>query len=381
MDRPSAAGTNSGDANTAFVYDGKLSELLGIFLVNLPLTIITFGIFHCWAVTRMRCYLWSHTRFEGTPFRYTGTGKELLQGFVLALLLLILLFASAAVVEEALKTSHPIQARLPFVTAFVGTVVLFGGTRFAAQRYRLSHTEWCGISGGMDGSALRYGANWMIYLLVCVVTLAQAVPWMQVGLARARIDASHFGSAEFRHEGRWWPLYLSWLAMIFGHIVLIGVIVAIVAGFEAPWLAHVLLGKSSGPIAHAVGFQVTPAVVGGLVFLLGSAMLVTSYQAKRRLLILGNITALVHGRFRNETLQFGTTAEVDGLTWLVFTNLAIMMVTLGLGLPVVLHRNANFMARTTYVTGIFDANTLAQGTMAPATLDDGFVQTLDPGIV
>ncbi len=110
-------------------------------------------------------------------------------------------------------------------------------------------------------------------------------------------------------------------------------------------------------------------------------MLATSYHARRLRLLVGNITALVHGRFRNETLQFGTTAEVDGLTWLVFTNLAIMMVTLGLGLPVVLHRNANFMARTTYVTGIFDANTLAQGTMAPATLDDGFVQTLDPGIV
>ncbi len=269
MDGLSAAGVKSEDARTVFVYDGKLSELFGIFLVNLPLTIITFGIFHCWAVTRMRRYLWSHVRFEGTPFRYTGTGKELLQGFLLALLLLILLFATAAVAGEALKRSHPTQARLPFVTAFVGMVVLFAATRFAALRYRLSHTEWCGISGGMDGSALRYGANWMIYLLVCVLTFGQAVPWMQVGLARSQIDASHFGSTEFRHEGRGWQLYLSWLAMIFGHIVLIGVIVAIVAGFEAPWLAHVMFGKSNGPIAHAVDFRVAPAVVGGLVFIVG----------------------------------------------------------------------------------------------------------------
>ncbi|HEX3989801.1 MAG TPA: DUF898 family protein [Acetobacteraceae bacterium] len=381
MDRPSAAGTNSRDAVAGLVYDGKLSELFGIFLFNLPLTIITFGIFHCWTVTRMRRYMWSHMRFEGTPFRYTGRGKEMLQGFVLALLILILLFASAAVAEEALKKSHPIQARLPFATAFVGMVVLFGATRFASLRYRLSHTEWCGISGGIYGSALRYGASWMIYLLVCVLTFAQAVPWMQVGLARSRIDASHFGSAEFHWDGRGWPLYLSWLAMMFGHIVLFGVIVAIVAGFEAPWLAHVLLGKSSGPIAHSVAFQVTPAAVGGLVFMVGSAILVTSYQAKCRLLILGNITAIVRGRFRNETLQFGTTAEVDGLTWLVFTNLAIMMLSLGLGLPIVLHRNASFTARTTYVTGIFDANTLAQGTMAPATFGNGFVQTLDPGMI
>jgi uncharacterized membrane protein YjgN (DUF898 family) len=381
MDRPSTAGTTPEDARAVLSYDGKLSDLFAIFLVNLPLTIITFGIFHCWAITRMRRYLWSHTYFEGKPFRYTGKGKEIFEGFLLAVLILLLLFLGAAVAQEALKKSNPAQASLPYVTATVGMLVLFGATRFAALRYRLSHTEWCGISGNMEGTALRYGANWMIYLLVCVVLLAQAVPWMQTGLARWRIGASHFGSAVFRCQGRGRQLYLSWLAMIFGHLVLLGVIVAIVAGFEGPWLAHVMFGRSRGPIAHDVAFRVTPAIVGGLAFIVGSGLLVISYQAKLAHLILNSTTALVRGRFRNETLQFGTIAEVDNLSWLVFTNLVIVVLTLGLGLPVVLHRNATYMARTTCMTGTFDANTLAQGTLAPATLGNGYLQALDPGMV
>jgi len=381
MDRPSTIGTQSADARAVFDYDGKLSELSGIFLVNLVLTIITFGIFHFWAITRTRRYLWSHMRFEGTPFRYTGKGKELFQGCLLAVLILVLLFASAAVGEHLLMKSNPARAPLPYVTATVGMFVLFGATRFAALRYRLSHTEWRGVSGGLDGTALRYAANWMIYLLLCVVTLAQAVPWMQVSLARWRIDASHFGSAEFRCEGRGRQLYLSWLAMIFGHIVLVGVIAAIVAGFEGPWLVHVLLGRSKSPIAHVVAFRMAPAIVGGLAIIVGSGMLAASYQAKRVCLILGNTTALVRGQFRNETLRFGTTAEVDSLSWLVFTNVAILVLTLGLGMPVVLHRNASFKARTTCAIGTFDANTLVRATLTSATLSNGHLQTLDPGVV
>ena len=381
MDRPSTTGTISDDARAVLAYDGKLSELVGIFLINLTLTVITFGIFHFWAITRTRRYLWSHVRFEGTPFRYTGKGKEMFQGFLLGILILMLLFASAAMAAHALKKSNPAQAPLPYVTATVGMFVLFGAARFAALRHRLNHTEWRGISGGMDGTALRYGANWMIYLLLCVTTLAQAVPWMQVNLARWRIDASHFGSAEFRCEGRGRQLYLSWLAMIFGHIVLVGVIAAVVAGFEGPWLVHLFFGRSKGPIAHVVDFRVMPAILGGLAIIVGSGMLATSYQAKRLCLILTNTTALVRGSFRNETLRFGTTAEVDSLSWLVFTNLAIVVLTLGLGTPVVLHRNASFMARTTCMIGTLDADTLAQGTLAPSTLSSGYLQTLDPGIV
>lgn len=77
----------AGDAagGNGFVYDGRLGELYVLFIKNLLLTIITLGIYRFWAKTRVRRYLWSHTSLFGDRFEYTGTGKELFLGFLIAL--------------------------------------------------------------------------------------------------------------------------------------------------------------------------------------------------------------------------------------------------------------------------------------------------------
>jgi uncharacterized membrane protein YjgN (DUF898 family) len=54
------------------VYDGDVGDLFGVYLLNLIFSILTFGIFRFWAITRLRRYLWSHMRFENTRFTYTG---------------------------------------------------------------------------------------------------------------------------------------------------------------------------------------------------------------------------------------------------------------------------------------------------------------------
>jgi len=57
-------------------------------IVNILLNVITVGFYRFWDKTRIRNYIWSHLRFQGENFEYTGTGKELLFGFLIALLAL-----------------------------------------------------------------------------------------------------------------------------------------------------------------------------------------------------------------------------------------------------------------------------------------------------
>ena len=73
----------------ALHYDGRLGELYSIFLTNILFTILTLGIYQFWAITRYRRYFWSRTQFQGERFEYTGTGRQLFVGFLLAVLALI----------------------------------------------------------------------------------------------------------------------------------------------------------------------------------------------------------------------------------------------------------------------------------------------------
>src|SRR5213595_1121886 len=70
------------------VYDGKLGELYGIYLRHLTLMVLTFGWSRFWGRTRLRRYVWNHLSILGDRFEYRGLGRELLFGFLLAVVML-----------------------------------------------------------------------------------------------------------------------------------------------------------------------------------------------------------------------------------------------------------------------------------------------------
>ncbi len=53
------------------------------------LELITLGFYRFWLATDMRRHLWSHTAVGGDTAEYTGTAKELLIGFLVALAILV----------------------------------------------------------------------------------------------------------------------------------------------------------------------------------------------------------------------------------------------------------------------------------------------------
>ncbi len=370
-------------ARPVLVYDGDIGDLFGVFLMNLILTMVTFGIFRFWAITRIRRYLWSHMRFEDTRFTYTGKGKELFFGFVLAMLILIAGGAGVAAAVAVLGEAHPIMAGVIMAAAYIVLFILFGAAHFSAQRYRLSRTEWRGIRGGMQGSAFRYGISWVLYVLLTIVTLYQAVPWMQVGLARRRINATRFGSGVFSFDGRARHLYLTWLGAILGMVVLVGVIVGVGAVMLSATLGPVFSGEITGRRAEIRLLEAAPfVIIAILAFSIVSGLLATWYYARLARLIMGHTAmTVVAPNGRTETLQFSSSVTPGALLWLVVSNGLIAILTLGFGVPIVLHRSARFLVRTTHIAGVLDADALVQSTLARPSMGEGFLQALDPGIV
>jgi len=60
-------------------------------------------------------------------------------------------------------------------------------------------------------------------------------------------------------------------------------------------------------------------------------------------------------------------------------NLAIIVFTLGLGAPIVLHRLMRFAADTLQVSGSLDPHMLGQSTVAPPLTGEGMLNLLDHG--
>ena len=82
---------------------------------------------------------------------------------------------------------------------------------------------------------------------------------------------------------------------------------------------------------------------------------------------------------RLDTLPLHSTVTGRALLWLYVSNGLIAVVTLGLGLPIVLHRSMRFLARNLLVSGTLDVETLRQSTLAMPRTGEGMLQMLDHG--
>ena len=353
------------------IYDGTLGDLYGIFFRNLLLQVVTLGIYRFWATTNNRRYIWSRMRFRGERFEYTGTGGELFKGFLLALAVVFgaAFVAGALSVVLRMVTKSAAVGALPVIAFYLLIVVLAAGAFFGAQRYRLSRTQWCAIRGGMTGSALGYGVRALLYALLCVVTLGQMTPWTSMRLAERRINASSFGSLAFHFKGRARVVYGLFLVTFVGVLVLLAVLfMMFVKGpLTAMHAAHV-------PGAHTA----LPSTVVGSLFLfyalfsIGTMLIRGFYVAALTRHVMGN-TSL------GSQLHFASNVSVARLLSLQCGNVAIIVFTLGLGAPIVLHRLMRFAADTLQVSGYLDPHMLNQSAVVAPATGEGMLNLLDHG--
>ena len=134
---------------------GPRGRLFRILLANFLLNVVMLGVYRIWAKTRLRRFLWRHTKLLGEPLEYTGTGGELFVGFLIAMAILAPLIGVASLAQ--LFVEH-------IAVNFVVPVVLFLLTPVALYRmwrYRFARTLWRGVQFGLDGSSLRYAGLWL----------------------------------------------------------------------------------------------------------------------------------------------------------------------------------------------------------------------------
>ena len=205
------------DARNRLLYEGKRGALARIAVTNALLTMPTLGIYRFWGKTRVRRYLWSRVGFLGDPLEYTGTGRELFLGFLVAVAVIGLLVATRSGIEWVFAEQPLTMPVLDSIQA-VALLFLIYVAAYRARRYRLARTQWRGIRFAQDGSSLRYALLAIGWAVVATLSLGAAYPVYRTRLQRYRTAHTFFGDRRFRFEGRaaelMWPWLLAWLLFL-----------------------------------------------------------------------------------------------------------------------------------------------------------------------
>ncbi len=257
-----ASGGGSGTAappapeRASVSYDGRMAPLAGIAVMNAILTLATFGIYRFWGKTRLRRYIWSRISLLGDRLEYSGTGKELFLGFLIAMVFLIPVFVVPAVLQALSPNNLELQA---VVGVLQGLVILFliQVALYRARRYRLSRTQWRGLRGGQGGSGFKYALMAFALYFLALVTLLLAYPWARVALQRYKTENTWLGDRALSFRGSGAELLKAWI-IPWGIFFLV-----IAATIVVVWM-----------VAPAMALNSNPNALGAVFFPLGILLLV-----------------------------------------------------------------------------------------------------------
>ncbi len=303
-------------------FHGTGGSLFGIHIVNVLLTIVTLGIYYFWGKVRVRTYLLSQTEFEGDRFAYHGTGKELLLGFLKAVLIFGVPLALVANLP-ALVGGGPEIAILAAVLTYATITVFIPFAMVGARRYRLSRTSWREIRFSFRGRVLDFIKLFVVGSLLSAITLGLYYPIFETRRYGFMVSHSYFGSQGFQFDGKGRELFGSFLLAILLFLPTLGL-----AWF---W-----------------------------------------FLAKKQRYFWEH-TSLAASRFRS-------TVTGGRLLLLNLGNLLLLVVTLGWGWPWVVVRNVRFAFRYLMLEGPLDLAGIQQEALDASATGDALAGFLDAGL-
>ena len=361
------------------IYDGRLGELYGIYLRHLALMVVTLGWSRFWGRTRLRRYLWNHVSILGDRFEYRGRGIELFLGFVLVLVVLALWAGLMWLLWEFVFHERTLPG-LGFLNlfylsiAFIGLPLAFVG-QYAGLRYKLSRTRWRGIRCGMAGSAWRYG------LLATALNIANALtgqfltPLVSVNLARPRIANAFVGTQRIDFAGHAGDIYGRYIGYYFLNIG------AWVVAMAAAVTIAIAGGKGLGFTGEDfeklfTDFSLRTVLLIVIAFFVVYTLfgvMILPLRCWWQAYLLRYLVA----RSRAGNVLFATAVGTRQMWGFMVLNYLIVVLTLGLGWPWVMHRTLRLISGELWIYGAPEGAAIAQPPDRGPRFGEGLLDMFD----
>lgn len=243
-----AADTKPADGAAAFEFTGNASEYFKIWIVNLLLTIVTFGVYAAWAKVRNRRYFYANTRIMGHAFNYTGNPVRILIGNLIVVGMAVVYFTSGAI--------------SPFL--LLGVIVLFLGLApwlvVKSLSFNARNSTYRGLRFAFDG---RYGQAAKVFLwlpVASVFTLYLLFPWVMRRQKQFVVDRHRYGGTPFAFSGLTPDLY-----KIFGLTMLFFLpLLVVYGGIIGAAVAAKASGGAPGAMMGVWGLLFLPAMIAAI---------------------------------------------------------------------------------------------------------------------
>src|SRR6267378_2374108 len=357
------------------LFSGNRGEFFRLVTRGAGLELITVGFYRFWLATDIRRHLWSNSHIDGDAAEYTGRGRELLIGFLIALAILVpvyLAYFLAGLEAERYKAF----ASIPLLAFFY----LFGQFAiYRARRYRLTRTVWRGVRFWMSGSGWAYAARAALWGLLMILTLGLILPWREAALERYKMRHSYYGDLQGSFEGRGWEFFKRgwWLWLLTPIALYISPIAPFIyAGYKAIewrwWLSGIRFGgvrlESTLPKSALIGLYWK--VIGWMALL---GLVFAIYLALCAMLV-----ASMSGEGLTEF--FKTPELMRSIPLLVLTGLGYLVLALAINVAMRVYLLRDLWVRVLGSTTVHNieaaANVSARGELANA-LGEGFADGLD----
>ncbi len=336
-------------------FDGKSFEYFRIWIVNILLTIITFGLYFPWAKVRTNRYFYANAKLDGRNFEYHATGKQLFIGYLVAMGLFIL--------YTALQQVSPILGLVLFAIFILALpwiiwrsmifglrMTSFSNVRFGcAGKLRPAYLNYLVLPVGLyvlffgligiaymavkavNSTGENMGAAIVVGVIMGIIILVYTI-WAFAYLKKRnttyQLNGTRYGQGIFQTDIRVGPLlkYALW-GLLFG---IIGqIIYTLVAGAILSLFVDFKTISSMGgaaaenpeliPMVLSVLMPVIVTLYLGLIFIL---VLAGSYVISRQRKYIYDNTKL------DGKISFASTLKARSLAWVSLSNLIAIMIPL-----------------------------------------------------
>ena len=178
-------------------YTGDGGDLLLLFIKNIFLSIVTFGIYSCWGKVNILQYHASHTKVQNQPLSFTGSGKEILIGRLKLLFLAIVVVGIpiALLTQVSLEAAQALgQLFFVLLLAALGPFAILG-----TFKYRLSRTQWLGNTFRVDYKNKRkFIIKYFLLLISIPFSLGLTVPALTKHIAEYLLNSVSYGQLKLK---------------------------------------------------------------------------------------------------------------------------------------------------------------------------------------